>query len=107
MWQGLAASRALVAELLRPLFLTLLAETWAKDRRAVDGLGAVEEALAGVQQNGVRQYEAELYRLKGELTLQSESQSPEPPPQEAEVCFQTAGLTSGNCATKPQPFNTS
>jgi adenylate cyclase len=87
MQQGLAASRATGAELLRPYFLALLVETWAKDGRAVDGLGAVKEALAGVQQNGVRQYEAELYRLKGELTLQAESQSRESRVKEGEECF--------------------
>jgi len=63
----------------------------------------VAEALALVDKTGERVEEAELYRLKGELTLQQESQkskaktqkskvtdprSPTPDPQgEAEACF--------------------
>ena len=34
------------------------------------------EALAAVNRTGERFYEAELYRLKGQLTLQSEVQGP-------------------------------
>ena len=56
------------------------------------------EALAFVDKTGERVIEAELYRLKGELTLQSKVQSPKskvsdprpliPDPQaEAEACF--------------------
>ena len=48
------------------------------------------EALEFVERTEERLHEAELYRLKGELTLQSESQSPESPPREAEACFQKA-----------------
>jgi adenylate cyclase len=45
------------------------------------------EALAVVDKNGERMWEAELYRLKGELSLQSGVRSPE---SEAEECFQKA-----------------
>ncbi len=36
----------------------------------------MEEALAAVDKTGERAYESELYRLKGELVLESSSQSP-------------------------------
>ena len=42
--------------------------------QAEEGLRMVAEALVQVHQSGERFYEAELYRLKGELTLQQENQ---------------------------------
>ena len=41
-----------------------------KQGRSEEGLSVVAEALAAVDKTGERFYEAELYRLKGELTLQ-------------------------------------
>jgi predicted ATPase len=100
MCQGLAAYRATGAEALRPHFLALLAETYGKVRQAEEGLTVLAEALALVGKTGERYYEAELHRLKGELTLQkfqvssstfqvqespkSEVRGPE---SEAEECF--------------------
>ncbi len=69
MRQGLAASRATGAENWRPHFLTLLAEAYGKAGQAEDGLASLAEALAVVDKTGERFYEAELYRLKGELLL--------------------------------------
>ena len=47
-----------------------------KQDRSEEGLDCVAEALAIVDKTGERFYEAELYRLKGELTLaQSRVQS--------------------------------
>jgi len=40
-----------------------------------------------VDKNGERWYEAELYRLKGTLTLQSQASSPKSQVEEAEECF--------------------
>jgi predicted ATPase len=100
--QGLAAVRAMGAELAGPTYLALLAEAYGKVGEAEQGLGAIVDALAQVEQTGERWYEAELYRLKGELTLaQSKVQSlkskvtdPRPlapdPQGEAEACFLTA-----------------
>jgi predicted ATPase len=81
----------------------LLAEAYGKAGQAEDGLATLAEALAVVDKNGERFYEAELYRLKGELTLQQASQKskgksqkskmtdPRPltpdPHAEAEACF--------------------
>ena len=70
--QGLAALRATGAEVVRPYFLALLAEAYGKVGQTEEGLSVVAEALALVDKTGERFYEAELYRLKGELTLQAQ-----------------------------------
>ena len=99
--QGLAAWQATGAEVSRPYFLALLAETHGKRGQAKEGLGALAEALATVDKTEERFYEAELHRLKGELTLQQwkvesrkskfpNTQHPTPSTQaeaEAEACF--------------------
>jgi predicted ATPase len=90
MRHGLAASQAIGTELQRSYWLALLAEAYGKAGQAEAGLAALTEALTVVDKSGERSYEAELYRLKGELRLQSESQSSESPPREAEACFQKA-----------------
>jgi predicted ATPase len=60
-------------EMYVPLFLGALAQAYAHGQ-AEEGLRVVAEALALVEKNGERWNEAELYRLKGELTLQHEKQ---------------------------------
>jgi predicted ATPase len=75
--QGLTAYRATGAEVGRPYFLALLAEAYRKVGQPEEGLNMLAEALAIVNKNGERFYEAELYRLKGELVLQSGVRSPE------------------------------
>jgi predicted ATPase len=61
------------AELWRPYYLALLAETYGRAEQTKKGLTTVAEALAVVDKTGERFYEAELYRLKGELTVQSKT----------------------------------
>ncbi|MGE0827251.1 MAG: hypothetical protein AB7G75_26290 [Candidatus Binatia bacterium] len=85
--QGMAAAWTIGMELLRPHFLALLAETNGKTGQVEEGLTALAEALGLVDKTGERFYEAELYRLKGELTLQSSVQSLESRVKEAERCF--------------------
>ena len=82
----------------RPYYLAMLAEAHGKVGQAQKGLTMLAEALAGARRTGYRFYEAELYRLKGELSLKSrqvedksqtsqdksEVRSPE---SEAEECF--------------------
>jgi predicted ATPase len=91
--QGLDALRALGQEACQSYYLALLAEAYGKVGQAAEGLVVLAEALATVEKTGERFYEAELYRLKGELTLQqfkvqsrskSEVRSPE---SEAEEYF--------------------
>jgi predicted ATPase len=69
MRQGLAAFRATGAECLRPYYLALLAEPHGQAERAQEGLDLLSEAQAAVDRNGERWWQAEIYRLKGELLL--------------------------------------
>jgi predicted ATPase len=85
--QGLDAHRATGAEIYRPYFLALLAEAYGKVGQIEEGLTALAEALAFVDKTGECYNEAELYRLKGELTLQSSVQRLESRVKEAEECF--------------------
>jgi class 3 adenylate cyclase/predicted ATPase len=68
--QGFAGWRATGAGTVWPWFLALLAEACGKAGQSDNGLGALEEALDAVQTKEERLYEAEVYRLKGELLLQ-------------------------------------
>jgi predicted ATPase len=102
MREGLAAYQATGAQIWRPYYLALLAEGYWKIGQTQEGLTALAEALAIVNRTEERVYEAELYRLKGELTLAQSSvqslassvpnpQSAFPNPQsEAEACFHKA-----------------
>ena len=111
MRQGLGALRATGAELLRPYLLALLAEACGRSGQIEAALGALEEALVGADEHAERFYEADLYRLKGNLLLRkcvgadrnpaaaeiSKEQAAglvttgwSPLQTEAEACFQTA-----------------
>jgi predicted ATPase len=68
--QGIATWRATGAEAQRSYFLALLAEVYGKAGQVEEGLATLTEALTMVDNRGERVYEAELYRLKGTLTLQ-------------------------------------
>lgn len=81
--QGLEAYRATGAEFQRPHFLALRAEVHGMLGQAAEGLAALDEARAVMEETGERYYEAELYRLEGELLL-----AQEPPDEDtAEACF--------------------
>jgi len=94
--QGLEENKA---ELRRTYHLAWLAEGYRGAGQLEEGLAVVEEALRLVDKNDERFYEAELYRIKGELTLQkfqvpgSKFQAADPrsltpdPQAEAEECF--------------------
>jgi predicted ATPase len=84
--QGLAAYRATGAAAYRPYYLALLAEAFAQVGQTADGLEALAEELATLPKGRARWWEAELYRLKGELLSQQTVTQPE----EAEACFQQA-----------------
>jgi TOMM system kinase/cyclase fusion protein len=89
---GLAAFKATGSGLWLSYCLALLAEACGNAGQAGQGLTALAEALAFVDKTGERYYEAELYRLKGELTLaqssvQSLASSVRNPHLEAEACF--------------------
>jgi predicted ATPase len=74
--QGLAASRATGAGVGWPYWLALLAEVYGKVGQVEEGLLLLAEAITVLDKTGERFYEAELYRLKGTLTLQSQVPGP-------------------------------
>jgi predicted ATPase len=78
---GLTALEATATALVRPHFLSLLAEGLSKLDRLDEAWALLEEATTMVSHNGERYYEAELYRLKGELLLKKAKRA------EAEQCF--------------------
>jgi predicted ATPase len=82
--QGLAAARAIGAAGLHPYHLALLAEVCTKVGQTTEGLEALTAALATVANSRVRWWEAELYRLRGELLLLHSVAQPE----ETEARFQ-------------------
>jgi predicted ATPase len=84
--QGLTAWRATGAELGRPWFCSLIAETHGALGEPETGLTALAEALTLAETTGERWYEAEIYRLKGALLLQQNSDNQ----AEAERCFHHA-----------------
>jgi len=108
--QGLDACRALGAVVVwQPFYLALLADAYGQAGQAAEGLHAVADAFEVVNTTHERWYDAELCRLKGELTLQlgtmgsglevgsSSPQAPSLKPQvsggvvrEAEECFRKA-----------------
>jgi predicted ATPase len=112
MRQGVSAWRAMGVENSRPQFLALLAEAYGDVGQPEEGLAVLAEGLAQVEKTGGRFYEAELYRLKGTLTLQKEfnvqgstfkvengpesevinspASSAQSPESEAEECFMKA-----------------
>src|SRR5262249_17433377 len=98
--QGQAARRVVGAKLGRSHSLALQAEMYGKVGQAEEGLILLTDALVV----GERHYEAELYRLKGQLTLQQKSRvgnthhagtvgaaetvgGAHPTEEEAEACF--------------------
>ena len=90
--QGLAAARARGIELFRPHRLALLTDAYGRAGQEEEGLAALSEALTVVDKSGGRFYEADLYRLKGELTLQQArvQRLASSAQQEAEECFRKA-----------------
>ena len=59
---------------------------WTAGRRA-EGLAAIAEALALVEGAGERYYEAEIWRIKGELLLKAAASNAQ---AEAESCYRKA-----------------
>jgi predicted ATPase/class 3 adenylate cyclase len=82
--QGLVAQHASGSQIARSHFLALLAEAHAAAGQTEGGLDVLAEALALVDHTGERYWEAEIYRLKGELLLRQAV----PDAPQAEACFQ-------------------
>jgi predicted ATPase len=89
--QGLNAWLAVGNELGKTQILARLAEAYGQTGRTHEGLELLAEALAAMEANAERHYEADLYRLKGDLLLQNAGAPPPVPVQlEAEVYLQQA-----------------
>jgi predicted ATPase len=85
--QGIDTYRATGAALDRPYMLALLAQAYTTVGRTEEGLRTLDEALAAAHGTGERYYEAELYRLKGELLLARDHGEAA---TEAEGCYRQA-----------------
>ena len=70
----------------QPYFLALMAEACGRGGEIAEGLSILTEELGRASKSGERFYEAELYRINGELLLK-QSVADE---QQAEACFQNA-----------------
>lgn len=100
MLQGLADHEATGAEVLRPHFLGLLAETLGNAGKPDDGLRLLDEALEVSHSYGEAYYQAELYRIKGDvllmqaagpgLSLGSSGRKPAVQHAQAQACFHQA-----------------
>ncbi len=84
---GLAAYRATGAEIERSHWNGLLAEAYELLGQPEEGLRVLVEALAEIERNGVRYYEAELHRLRGELLLKQDAAAHQ---HDAEIAFHQA-----------------
>jgi predicted ATPase len=84
--QGIAAYRATGAAVFVPFFYTLLADVCDRLGRTADGLQALTEAQALIEQHEERWWEAEVHRLRGVLLLRH----PGTPATEAEAWLQHA-----------------
>jgi hypothetical protein len=71
------------------LWLALLAEWYAYDGQIAAGLEAVTEALAVVHSHGLRAWEAELYRLRGQLLMRQAARQPETPTSAMDITAAT------------------
>ena len=86
MHQALVAFKGMGPELVRPYWLSLLAEAYCQTGQPEAGLQLLDEALTLVAATEERWWEAELYRLKGELLLQL----PRPEIPQAVACLRQA-----------------
>jgi class 3 adenylate cyclase/predicted ATPase len=72
MTEGLAAFRSTGTVAWLPLSLIRLAEAYGKARRPLEGLEHLTEAIRIIERTEEREFEAELYRVRGELLLATE-----------------------------------
>ncbi len=71
--RGLEIYRTTGSGINEPQLLIPLAEAYGLSGLAVEGLRALEKAVAAVEKTGERRDEAEVHRLKGVLTLRSKA----------------------------------
>ncbi|MFQ5946986.1 MAG: hypothetical protein ACE5NC_12200, partial [Anaerolineae bacterium] len=86
MRQGQASRRATGRAIEEPYFVACVAKAYGTEGQTEEGLNVLAEAFAITDSSGMRYWEAELYRLKGELLLSLSADHE----SEAEACFQKA-----------------
>jgi predicted ATPase len=84
--QALDDYHATGGQVLRPYVLALIAEAYGEDGEPAVGVKAMSEALSDMLTIGMHFYEAELYRLKGDLLLKQAISDV----AQAETCFHEA-----------------
>lgn len=87
--RGLALAKSIKSRWFRPYFLSLLADGYRMTGAIEAGLQVLQELLAD-QENEDLQWQAEIYRLQGELWLQCNQQEYPAAEQMAVDCFQQA-----------------
>lgn len=92
--ESLAAQLSFGSQVARPQGLAVFAEALWHAGRSEEALQAVEEGLDVSNRNGERYYDAELWRLRGELVKMQDKTS------EAESCFRKALEISRQQAAK-------
>jgi tetratricopeptide (TPR) repeat protein len=95
--EGVVQLKARVAELRAnawglqlTAFLAALGYGYGKVDRVAEGLEAVAEGLALSEKKGDRWFDAELYRLRGELLLKQDAPTASKAKDEASACFHQA-----------------
>ena len=86
MRRGIGVTQDTGAQAHVPYLLSLLVDACWKIGQVEAGLETAEDALQLIEKTGERNWEAEIYRLKGELLLKH----PAPEETEAEQCFHQA-----------------
>ena len=82
---GMAGLGAAGAELLLPAYQIWLAEIYGRLGKIEEGLAVVREGLELIERGEEHNWEADLYRVKGDLLLRNGASD-----SEAEICFQQA-----------------
>jgi DNA-binding winged helix-turn-helix (wHTH) protein len=88
--EGLQKWASMGAQMALPTYLLLLGEVYQKEGKVQQALAAVEDGLAISARNNDCHYDAELYRLKGELLLKNSKENSSRNFTEVEGCFRMA-----------------
>ena len=103
--QGLADSRATGTDLGVSAWLVILAAALARLGREDEGLHTLNEAEAGISCHRGRFYEAELYRLRGELLMAQEIKKQKAKGKTQKKCS-VVGAQSSVLSTQPLTLST-
>jgi tetratricopeptide (TPR) repeat protein/type II secretory pathway predicted ATPase ExeA len=94
--RGLEGCRAARVEMDRPFYLALLAEAYVRGGQPNEAVSALDEAFAMVRNSRTFFYEAELYRLRGNVLKEVGAESL----QDVDTCLQQALEVARRYATR-------